>query len=301
MDVSGEKLRQLVVVAKCGSFSRAAEELHMSQPALSRSIAAIEQRYGFRIFHRLGHGVEPTTAGLQVIAQARPALQALTTFDHNLKSLGAARSGVLSIGFSPLLASQVLAQIAAEFFTADVSAQIRVRIQPGPELLTELKDGAIEAFFFPDRQVQPSDDIEILAVGRFRPVCVVRREHPLAGCKSLTLSDLKTFPWASSVDPPFPADLLSPSRLICDNYHILRETVLLCDLVCIASEAFVSRELANGSLCELEILDLPLAGTDIHIAQLRGRISSPLAHLMVDRMRLHLGGSPPLRPKRQTG
>jgi hypothetical protein len=68
MDLSLGKLQQLITVARCGSFSRAAEELPMTQPALSRSIAAIERRYGFAIFNRIGHGVEPTAAAAQVLS-----------------------------------------------------------------------------------------------------------------------------------------------------------------------------------------------------------------------------------------
>jgi DNA-binding transcriptional LysR family regulator len=55
MDISLGKLQQLVAVADSGSFSKAAVELSISQPALSRSIADIERRYGFQIFNRSGH------------------------------------------------------------------------------------------------------------------------------------------------------------------------------------------------------------------------------------------------------
>ena len=54
MSVSLGRLQQLITVARCGSFSRAAEELNVSQPALSRSIAALERRYGVQIFNRIG-------------------------------------------------------------------------------------------------------------------------------------------------------------------------------------------------------------------------------------------------------
>src|SRR3546814_5825201 len=53
------------------------EELHISQPALSRSIATIERSVGFPVFNRIGHGVVPTSAGAQMLAQAEPLLQSM--------------------------------------------------------------------------------------------------------------------------------------------------------------------------------------------------------------------------------
>src|SRR5262245_48089126 len=117
MDLSLGKLQQLITVARCGSISRAAEELHITQPALSRSIAAIERRYGFPIFNRIGHGVEPTAAGAQVLSQAEPLLQSMRIFDSNLGLLAAGKAGALKIGLPPLLASQLLADLARDFFT----------------------------------------------------------------------------------------------------------------------------------------------------------------------------------------
>ncbi|HEX7858348.1 MAG TPA: LysR family transcriptional regulator, partial [Sphingobium sp.] len=149
MDLSFGKLQQLVSVARAGSFSRAAAELNLSQPALSRSIAAIEDRYGFRIFNRLGHGVQLTAAGAQVIADAEPLLRSMSAFDHNLRLFGAGQTGSLHIGMSPLLASEVLMHLARDFFLPGSSAQLRVMVRPGVDLLEALRDDAIELFFFP--------------------------------------------------------------------------------------------------------------------------------------------------------
>ena len=68
MDVDLAKLNQLLVIARTGSFSRAAEELRITQPALSRSVAGLEQRFGFRIFERGRGGATPTTVGALVLA-----------------------------------------------------------------------------------------------------------------------------------------------------------------------------------------------------------------------------------------
>lgn len=288
MDISLGKLQQLVTVARWGSFSKAAVELNTSQPALSRSIAAIEDRYGFPIFNRTGHGVDLTAAGAQVIAQAEPLLQTLRVFDNNLRLFGAGKSGQLSFGLSPLLASQVLARFAAEFFTPDTKAQLQVMIRPGPDLLEALKSDAIEMFFFPESHIDPGPELTIEQVGEIASICVVRSAHPLAQQAHLTFADLADYPWACSVAPPIADEMLSSARLICDNYNILLEAVLASDLICICSAAFVAEELANGSLREIHIEGLPLSTTSIYMAKLQGRVSSPLAEAAAQRMREYL-------------
>jgi len=288
MDLSLGKLQQLITVARTGSFSKAAAELNISQPALSRSVAAIEQRYGFQIFSRLGHGVEPTAAGLQVIAEAEPLLRSLRVFDQNLRLFGSGTAGRLELGISPLLASEVLARFAGEFFAPHSRAQLRVMVRNGPDLLEALRDDAIELFFFPEGHLDEDPELAVEQIGTIAPACVVRSGHPLARRAEVTMADLACYPWASSVDPPLPDELLSPARFVCGNYHILREALLTSDLICICSAAFVAEQLAEGLLHELHIAGWPMPPTQIYVAKHRGRVSSPLAIAAIARMKAYL-------------
>jgi DNA-binding transcriptional LysR family regulator len=288
MSISLGRLQQLLTVARCGSFSRAAEELNISQPALSRSIAALEARYGFPIFNRIGHGVLPTAAGAEVIAQAEPLLQSMRVFESNLGLLASGAAGTLKLGLPPLLASQLLARVAAEFFSPRTQAEIRVSIRSGPALLEELKNDAIELFFFADTQIEAPPEVELEPVGAIRPAFVVRTGHPLAARRHPTLDDLAEFPWASSVEPPVMGERLNPARLLCDSYHVLRDVVLQTDLICICTREFVGADLAEGRLCEVVVPGMLPVESIIYAAKLRGRIASPLALAAIQRVRAHL-------------
>ncbi len=288
MDLSIGKLQQLVTVARIGSFSKAALELNISQPALSRSIAGIEERYGFQIFNRLGHGVELTAAGAQVIEQAQSLLQTMRVFDNNLKLFGSGKAGTLAMGLSPLLASQVMSRFAVEFVKSTAQAQLQVMIRPGEVLVDALKNDLVELFFFPESYIDTGPEIEMEPIGHIMPAVVVRRGHPLAKRKHLSVEDLSGYPWASSVEPPVDSKVLNAARVVCDNYHILRDAVLESDLVCICSASFVARQLADGSLHEIRVEGLPLPSTQIYLATLSGRVRSPLAEQAVMRMREYL-------------
>lgn len=291
MDISLGKLVQLTMVARCGSFSRAAEELCLSQPALSRSIAAIERRYGFPIFNRVGHGVEPTAAGAQVLAHAEPLLQSMRVFDRNMDLLATGMAGVLKMGVPPLLASQLLADLAKEFFDSSRKVELRITIRSGPALLESLKNDEIELFLFTDGQVECGPEIDIGVVGTIDPTCVVRFDHPLARRTGLTPKDLSAYPWASSVEPPAMGKGLSSARFVCDNYHVLRDAVQYTDLVCICTKRFVADDLTAGRLVELDVPSFLPRTSDIYIGRLKGRMLSPLAKTAIDRIAALLGGT----------
>jgi len=288
MGISLEKLQQLVTVARCGSFSRAAAELNISQPALSRSIAAIEARYGVPLFNRLGHGVELTSSGAQTIEQIKSLLQDFRVLENNLHLIGQGKAGKLSLGMSPLLASQILSKFVSGFFDAESMAQLQVLIRPGKQLLDAIKNDEIELFFFPESHIDPDEDLHTELIGYISPTFVVRSGHPLLERATITVSDLSEFPWASSVEPPFAPAIPSPGRLICDNYHILRESLASTNLVGICSTEFVEAELANKTLHAIRVEDFPLIDTPIYVAKLRARVHSPLAATSIERVRSFL-------------
>lgn len=290
MGISLEKLQQLVTVARCGSFSRAAAELNISQPALSRSIAAIEARYGIPLFNRLGHGVELTSSGAQTIDQIKSLLQDFRVLESNLRLIGQGKAGKLSLGMSPLLASQILSTFVSEFFDKESRAQLNVLIRPGKQLLDAIKNDEIELFFYPESHIDPDDDLDTELIGHISPTFVVRAGHPLLAREAITRKDLSDFPSASSIEPAFSPEVPSSGRLICDNYHILRETLMSTDLVGICSIEFVKSELANGTLQAICVQDFPLIDTPIYMAKLKARVHSPLAAMTIEKIRKFLRG-----------
>jgi len=72
------------------------------------------------------------------------------------------------------------------------------------------------------------------------------------------------------------AGRLNPARLVCDNYHLLREAVPWTDLVCIGTRDFVAQDVAEGRLRELRTDGFPPPENHV-LAKLRGRVASPLA------------------------
>src|SRR5262249_34006459 len=95
-------LHLFVQVAEAGSFSKAAATLAVGQPALSRGIKELEQRYDVQLLHRNGRGVSLTDAGEQLLAHAKGLLRGLAQAEHELLTVRGTPSGHVAIGVPPL-------------------------------------------------------------------------------------------------------------------------------------------------------------------------------------------------------
>jgi len=91
-------LHQALTLARHRNFARAAQALHLTQPALSRSIAGLETTLGERLFDRSRRGVEPTAFGQMLLARAQPLVDAATELERDFRLLRGLQIGELRVG-----------------------------------------------------------------------------------------------------------------------------------------------------------------------------------------------------------
>lgn len=277
------RLRHILAVARTSSFSRAAEEERITQPALSRSIAAFEQRHGVVLFDRGRGGCRPTPAGALVIEQAHKLLAASGDLDRSLRLYGAGEAGRVALGVGPLVASLLLPALGETLLRDRPGLQIVTTVRTPDQLLPELLGDRIEMIIGNNWQMAGVPGVETRVLARLSLAPMVRAEHPLAGRKGLTAADLADFPTASAVD--LPASMGARAGVfVCDNYHILRDTVLRTDCLWLSSAAFVAPELAAGLLVRLDIADSPPIETEICLLLRRGRTRSPAAIIATEEL-----------------
>lgn len=285
MDISLSKLRHLVMVAKSGSLSRAAEELNLSQPALSRSIAGIEDRYGVRIFDRGRAGATLTASGAQIVEEAERLLRGARILDHNLRLHGRGEAGEVSIGMGPLVSTIVLPELGKHMFASRSNIRMRTLIRPTDVLVQALIDDEIELLLGPGPLDFPSE-IEAKSIGgRVSAAFIVRASHPLSRVDGLELEDILRYPLACSVEIPWAQrEGLPAAAFVCDNFHIIREMIADSDLIWVCPRHFVSAQVDSGLLSVLKVKsspltndDSPFAVSEVLVGRLRGRTMSPLA------------------------
>lgn len=193
------QLRCFVVVCEELHFSRAAQRLHIAQPALSQTIRRLEREVGVPLLERSTRSVEITDAGRAFYEDARATLSQVEHMLDRARAIGAGRAGSLALGYSPLVrqtASRLIRGFCAEYPGVDVvhnmaySEALAAAVDRGEIDGALIIAGAVE---LPLR----GEPVRVLPW-----LCVVNRSHPLAGAASIPVCALESHPVAI-VDLPF--------------------------------------------------------------------------------------------------
>src|ERR1700712_1230038 len=155
------KLEQLLVIARLGNFTRAATELGITQPALSRNVAIMEARYGVKIFDRGRGGASPTPIGRRVIEQVAQVMAQATIAEKNIKLLGDGDGGQISLGIGPQLAGLLLPRLRVHLLESRPLVRLQYTLKTVDLMLPRLRDGEMDMIFCAIRNVPPSSDLAI--------------------------------------------------------------------------------------------------------------------------------------------
>ncbi|WP_179404461.1 LysR family transcriptional regulator [Burkholderia guangdongensis] len=285
------RLGHVVALADECHFARAAERVHLSQPAFSRSIQAIEDELGIRLFERGAANIRPTPAGEFVIEKARRLLFDARCVQRDIEFYRNAQLGDTAFGVGPFPAVTLLPSVLSELRREHPSIALRVIESNWKQLLERLRKEEIE-FFLADTTELPDDGtLEIRLQGEHRVLFYVRAGHPLAS-RPCTVADAWRFGVASvkSPDPMkarlaamlgLPAGQTPTLALECDNLEILKAVALATDTVLSATNALVRAELDAGRLVPLTVTDAASMQTNMGIVSLRNRTPSPMAQLVI--------------------
>jgi DNA-binding transcriptional LysR family regulator len=124
-------LEFVVGVAEHGSFTRAAEALHVSQPALSRAITALEEQIGAALFHRVGRSVSLTSAGEVFVESARPVLRELSVLNASLNAVAELKAGLLDVA-APHASPDLLAPLVGQLRSRHPGVRVRIQTSENP-------------------------------------------------------------------------------------------------------------------------------------------------------------------------
>lgn len=190
------QLRHLIALADTGSFSRAAERVHLTQPALSRSIQSLEEELGVVLVDRVGRRVELTPVGRETLQEARRLVLDAQDFQERARAVAQGRLGTLRLGMgsgpAALLAVPVLLEVAT------TRPQWRVELARGAtELLVQrLRERTLDALVVDLRSLVPADDLEVSLAHELRGAFMVRRGHPLSRRRRVRFEEVRDYPLA---------------------------------------------------------------------------------------------------------
>ena len=137
------QLRSFLSVAACGTISKAAEQLHISQPALSRQIHDLQARLGIALFERVGRNVQLTGAGEDLLAYARTVLVDVEALAERARLLGAGASGVLRVGATPQTLERLFPPLLERFSRMMPAVEVRLTEGTSGSLIAQLERGEL--------------------------------------------------------------------------------------------------------------------------------------------------------------
>ncbi|MBK6787172.1 MAG: LysR family transcriptional regulator [Betaproteobacteria bacterium] len=193
------QLRHFVVLAELGSYVRASAALYLTQPALTRSIQALEAELGGSLFDRIGRRIGLTSFGHEVLSRARRLVADAEALRQTGKGLHAGLIGTLRIGLSSgpgaLLSSPLMLHMAQHH------PRLHLQISRGNTgvLIDELRDQHLDALVVDARSVRPSADLELSQVFELAAGFLVRPDHPLMRRgRAVTIDEALAYPVAST-------------------------------------------------------------------------------------------------------
>ncbi len=245
-------LRYVVTLARRLSFARAAEELGISQPALTRAVQNVERRFGLRLFDRDRAGVRVTAQGQTMINAAATLLADAENLERQWDRTALGQSGLVRFGMAPMPARALLSGALHERITMAPDVINDVVVRNVEALWPLLIAGEIEFFVAAEGQVPETVPVRAEVLGRFPRSMVVRAGHPLL----LGADDDAQYPILVSggVRMPRSFELENTSgrpRHVVEDFDALVHLTASTDAIWHASAYAVMDEIARGTLCAI--------------------------------------------------
>jgi DNA-binding transcriptional LysR family regulator len=188
MRFSLSDLEAFVAVAELSNFRRAAETVHLSQPALSRRIAKLEEALGVRLFDRTTRTVSLTAVGREFSRKARSLLGDLEQALLGMEEIGATRGGEVTLACVPSAAYYYLPSFIKRYHERFPRIRVRVIDEAANTVLASVIRG--EADFGLNFIGTQEPEIEFEAILEEPFVAACRRDHPLARKRKVTWAEL---------------------------------------------------------------------------------------------------------------
>lgn len=187
MNVTFRQLRLLEAVARNSSFTRASEELHLTQPAVSTQIRQLEEEVGMSLFEQMGKKIYLTEAGKEMYAFSRSIAQQFRYIESVLDDMKGVKRGSLSLSVTST-GKYFAPYLLAEFLKLHPGTQIQMEVANRQGLVAELQEN------IPDLAIMgtPPENMDLTAHAFMQnPLVIIARvDHPLAAAARIPLSRL---------------------------------------------------------------------------------------------------------------
>lgn len=259
------ELRVFLAIARAGSINAAADQVGMTQPALSRSLRRLEESLGVRLFERHSGGMTPTPFGAALERHSERIEYETARVREEIQMLNGATAGVVRLGLVPSAVTTILQPTIAAVSARAPEIQIQVIEGAGDAMIAAVANGRVDfalvgnisSEFLPDMIVTPIFEEE---------VCVAARpDHPVFHTESLSLKHLSKSRWVlpekgnaiwigfdslfrrNGLEPPIPT-------VATNSVHILKSMVSSGDYLTMMTRVVFKAEEDQGLIRPVPLL-----------------------------------------------
>lgn len=287
-------LRQLQVfaaVARHASYTRAAEALHLTQPAVFTQVKQLEEALGVALLERIGKRLFLTEAGQATLATARETLDGIERLEMQLADLQGLRRGRLRLAIVST-AQYFLPRLLGEFCTENPGIEVALTVTNRQTVIARLAANEDDLCILG----QPPEGLDLVAqpIARNPILLLARPDHPLAGSAQVPFAQLADAPFIlrepgsgtrAAAEKFFAANGLRPRvRMELGSNEAIKEAVVAGLGLAILSQDTITLEVATGRLVALDVQGFPLM-RHWNVAHPRGKHLSVAARAFLE----HLG------------
>lgn len=257
-------LRHFVGVVEAGSFSRAAQILNITQPALTRSIHILEHQLRAQLLHRQARGVVPTEMGNLFLRHAKLIINEMHAAREEMAAVLDGARGHVHVGVGSPFANRVIDTATAQLLRKAPNVTVSVTVGMFEEMADMLHDGGLDFMFSVTPPSPETSDVCFEPLLEVSSVIVASAQHPLAQKKSVALADLQGSRWVmmdqrqmvAFLDTFFASEGLSaPTVAVRTNsLELMRSLLQKENLLAIIPSHWIAEDVARG---RLKILSAP--------------------------------------------
>jgi len=257
MDV--RHMRQVLAIHRRGSFVKAAEDVGVAQPTLSKSISRLEDELGIKLFDRTGSGAKVTPMGALLVGRAETIIAEAERLARDIELAAAGQIGEARIGVGPAMRA-FLPSFAEALAIRWPSLRLNLNVDMRDRLLADLKAGALDMVIVASAP-ELGDDYVQTEIMREPVLAVAGPAHPLAGRDRITVEEFLRYPNAGAAEPSMLSaagaqggeGFRQDSVVVCNDDTTLKLLASRGLVTLFANQHMVQPELDSGELVRLPL------------------------------------------------
>lgn len=284
MNINLNQLKAFYSAAKAGTFSKAADELFVTEPAVFVQVRSLERYLGFKLLHKFGKDLKLTENGKLLYGYAEQIFRLVEQAERTMKDVGALEKGELRVGTTNALAQYLLPIILPTFTMSHPGIQLYVEVESSSQLVKGILDHSYEIAIV--ARVPYPDTIQKIPLIREEIVLITSPESSLASRDLCSLRELSKYPMIcrekrsatrQMIWNEFDKKSVAPSVVIeAGNTELIKNLVENGRGASLLAKVFVKKEVENGKLVVVPIDEGPFF-LEIDVIHVKGRSLSPAA------------------------